>query len=98
MLQEARNNIRRAVIGKGLFQMAPEFSHLECSEQQWMETTPEECRKHLAKFDPFVRIDKLCTRDAILPMPSAGNSSQSFSSKSHEMSKKFSSKGEEGFK
>ena len=59
MLQEARNNIQRAVIGKGPFQLAPEFSHLECSDQQWMEMTPEERRKHLAKFDPFVGIDKL---------------------------------------
>lgn len=41
MLQEARNNIKRAVIGKGPFQLAPEFSHLECSDQQWMEMTPE---------------------------------------------------------
>ena len=41
MLQEARNNIQRAVIGKGPFQLAPEFSHLECSDQQWMEMTPE---------------------------------------------------------
>ena len=83
---------------KGPFQFVPEFSHLECSEQQWIEMTPEECRKHLAKFDPFVGIDKLCKSDAILPMPSIGNSSQSFSSKSHETMEIFSSEDEESFK
>ena len=62
MLQEARNNIQRALIGKRPFQLAPEFSHLACSEQQWMEMTSEELRKYLAKFDPFVGIDKLCTK------------------------------------
>lgn len=54
MLQEARHNIQRAVIGKGPFKLAPEFSQLECSEQQWTKMTSEECRKHLAKFDPQV--------------------------------------------
>ena len=98
MLQEARNNIQRAVIGKGPLQFVPEFSHLECSEQQWMEMTPAERRKHLAKFDPFVGIGKLCKSDAILPMPSIGNSSQSFSSKSHETMEIFSSEDEESFK
>ena len=63
-----------------------------------MEMTPEERRKHLAKFDPFVGIDKLCKSDAILPMPSIGNSSQSFSSKSHETMETFSSEDEESFK
>ena len=63
-----------------------------------MEMTPEERRKHLAKFDPFVGIDKLCKSDAILPMPSIGNSSQSFSSKSHETMEIFSSEDEESFK
>ena len=72
MLQEARNNIQRAVIGKGPFQLAPAFSHLECSDQQWMEKTPKERRKHL---------DKLCTSDAMLPLPSIDNNP--FSSKSH---------------
>ena len=98
MLQEARNNIQRAVIGKGPFQLAQEFSHLDCSEQQWMEMTPDERRKHLAKFDPFVGIDKLCKSDAILPMPSIGNSSQSFSSKSHETIETFFSEDDESFK
>ena len=77
MLQEARSNIQRAVIGKGPFQLAPAFSHLECSDQQWMEKTPEERRKHLAKLDPFVGIDKLCTSDAMLPSPSIENNSES---------------------
>ena len=98
MLQEARNNIQRAVTGKGPFQLAQEFSHLECSEQQWMEMTPEERKKHLAKFDPFVAIDKLCKSDAILPMPSIGNSSQSSSSKSHATMEMFSSEDDESFK
>ena len=77
MLQEAKNNRQRAVIGKGPFQLAPEFSHLECSDQQWMEMTLKERRKHLAKFDPFVGIDKLCTSDAMLPSPSIENNSES---------------------
>ena len=34
MLQQARNNIQRAVIGKGPFQLVQEFSHIESSEQQ----------------------------------------------------------------
>ena len=50
-LQEARNNTQRAVIGKGSFQLAPEFSYLECTEQQWMEMTPEELRKHLVNLN-----------------------------------------------
>lgn len=32
--------------------------------------TPEERRKHLAQFDPFMRFDKICTSEVILPMPS----------------------------
>ncbi len=31
--------------------------------------SPEERRKHLAKFDPFVRLDTSCTSEMILPVP-----------------------------
>lgn len=70
MVQETRNNIQRAVIGRGPFQLASEFSHFECSEERWRTMTPEERRKHLAQFDPFMRFDKICTSEVILPMPS----------------------------
>ena len=93
MLQEAKNNIQRAVIGKGPFQLAPEFSHLQCSDQQWMEMTLKERRKHLAKFYPFVGIDTLCTSDAMLPSPSIENNSSS--SESQETITTLSSENEE---
>lgn len=70
MVQETRNNIQRAVIGRGPFQLASEFLHFECSEERWRTMTPEERRKHLAQFDPFMSFDKTCTSEVILPMPS----------------------------
>ena len=70
MLHETRNNLQRAIIGRGPFQLAPDFAHLEC-EERWMVMTPEERRKHLAKLDPFVALDKSCASDVILPIPSA---------------------------
>ena len=43
-----------------------------------MEMTPEERRKHLAKFDPFVGIDKLCKSDAILLVGEPGPKNERF--------------------
>lgn len=63
-----------------------------------MAMTPEECRKYLAKLDPFVDIDKSCTSQTILPVPNdiTDHSPQSCNDR-HEMLK-CSSSGDEGFR
>ena len=70
MVQETRNNIQRTVNGTGPFQLASEFSLFEFNGEKWRTMTPEECRKHLSQFDPFMGFDKTCTSEVILPMPS----------------------------
>ena len=70
MVQETRNNIQRTVTETGPFQLASEFSLFEFNGEKWRTMTPEERRKHLSQFDPFMGFDKTCTSEVILPMPS----------------------------
>ena len=53
MVDEVRENIRLAVIGKGPYRLSPEAEHLQMSHQGWSKLSPEERRQHLAKLDPF---------------------------------------------
>lgn len=53
MVDEVRENIRLAVIGRGPYKLSPAAQHLQMSQQGWSKLSPEERRQHLAKLDPF---------------------------------------------
>ena len=53
MVDEVRENIRLAVIGRGPYKLSLAAQHLQMSQQGWSKLSPEERRQHLAKLDPF---------------------------------------------
>lgn len=55
MVDDVRENIRLAVVGKGPYRLSSKANRLAMSPVEWSKMTPEARRKHLAKLDPFCK-------------------------------------------
>ena len=48
VIEEQDNEVERAVIGRGKYELCSEYKRLECDEQQWfLRMSVDECNAHL---------------------------------------------------
>ncbi|KAJ7375267.1 hypothetical protein OS493_002014 [Desmophyllum pertusum] len=58
---------QRAVLGKGPYQLAGAYKHLEVSLLKWSLMTPSEKQNHVAKVDPS------CKKTGVIPLAAEAN-------------------------
>lgn len=67
MVEEVNRDKQRAVLGKGPYQLAGAYKHLEVSLLKWSSMTPSEKQNHVAKVDPS------CKKTGVIPLAAEAN-------------------------